>query len=756
MPTKKHNRLPAVSQKIPGRFYNMKSIKRRIAVIIIAAAIVTSASLSACTDTQDISGTNADTFSDVQTGSAGKSDSGKSGTDKKDTGDFAEKQSGAAVTKQEQFSERDLSGKYDESSAVTVTCSDSGFTVSGSGAQAKDNVLTISEEGIYIISGSAKNGRIVVNAADTDKVQLVLSGCSLTSSDNSALYVKNADKVFLTLAEGTKNSLSDGKTYSGSEDGVDSAVYSKTDLTINGSGELTVTGSMSHAIVSKDDLKITGGTITVKSADSAVTGKDSVRIANAEISITSGGDGIKSTNDKDSSKGYVYLESGKITITAENDAIQAQSDIITLDAEVNAATGGGSSNSAKTHTEGFGGIGGFEGQKPDGFQNGSDGDKPDGFGFGGQNPEGFPGGMQDFDNARQSGANTSDTDKASEKTSSGLAADSKANDSTPSAAAADSKSGSAASDTDTSSDSTSAKGLKAGGSVTVSGGSVTLDCADDAIHADGSVTVKGGSVSVKTGDDGIHAAENVLVSGGTLTISESYEGVEAKTITVSDGTVDVTASDDGMNATDGISEGGMPGMNMGGNTEDSDVYILISGGKLHVNAGGDGIDSNGTLKVTGGDVTVDGPTNSGNGALDAGSGSTITGGTVIAVGSSGMAETFGESSSQGSILYNMQESHSAGEKITLKDSSGKVISEYTAQKTFNSVVISTPEIKKGSKYTLTVGSESYTIEMSSLSYSNGGGMGMGGAGGMRGMGGTDDPNTHGGMNGLESKTSSSI
>ena len=733
----------------------MKSIKRRIAVIIIAAAIVTSASLSACTDTQDISGTNADTFSDVQTGSAGKSDSGKSGTDKKDTGDFAEKQSGAAVTKQEQFSERDLSGKYDESSAVTVTCSDSGFTVSGSGAQAKDNVLTISEEGIYIISGSAKNGRIVVNAADTDKVQLVLSGCSLTSSDNSALYVKNADKVFLTLAEGTKNSLSDGKTYSGSEDGVDSAVYSKTDLTINGSGELTVTGSMSHAIVSKDDLKITGGTITVKSADSAVTGKDSVRIANAEISITSGGDGIKSTNDKDSSKGYVYLESGKITITAENDAIQAQSDIITLDAEVNAATGGGSSNSAKTHTEGFGGIGGFEGQKPDGFQNGSDGDKPDGFGFGGQNPEGFPGGMQDFDNARQSGANTSDTDKASEKTSSGSAADSKANDSTPSAAAADSKSGSAASDTDTSSDSTSAKGLKAGGSVTVSGGSVTLDCADDAIHADGSVTVKGGSVSVKTGDDGIHAAENVLVSGGTLTISESYEGVEAKTITVSDGTVDVTASDDGMNATDGISEGGMPGMNIG-STEDSDVYILISGGKLHVNAGGDGIDSNGTLKVTGGDVTVDGPTNSGNGALDAGSGSTITGGTVIAVGSSGMAEAFGESSSQGSILYNMQESHSAGEKITLKDSSGKVIAEYTAQKTFNSVVISTPEIKKGSKYTLTVGSESYTIEMSSLSYSNGGGMGMGGAGGMRGMGGTDDPNTHGGMNGLESKTSSSI
>ena len=734
----------------------MKSIKRRIAVIIIAAAIVTSASLSACTDTQDISGTNADTFSDVQTGSAGKSDSGKSGTDKKDTGDFAEKQSGAAVTKQEQFSERDLSGKYDESSAVTVTCSDSGFTVSGSGAQAKDNVLTISEEGVYIISGSAKNGRIVVNAADTDKVQLVLSGCSLTSSDNSALYVKNADKVFLTLAEGTKNSLSDGKTYSGSEDGVDSAVYSKTDLTINGSGELTVTGSMSHAIVSKDDLKITGGTITVKSADSAVTGKDSVRIANAEISITSGGDGIKSTNDKDSSKGYVYLESGKITITAENDAIQAQSDIITLDAEVNAATGGGSSNSAKTHTEGFGGIGGFEGQKPDGFQNGSDGDKPDGFGFGGQKPEGFPGGMQDFDNARQSGANTSDTDKASEKTSSGSAADSKANDSTPSAAAADSKSGSAASDTDTSSDSTSAKGLKAGGSVTVSGGSVTLDCADDAIHADGSVTVKGGSVSVKTGDDGIHAAENVLVSGGTLTISESYEGVEAKTITVSDGTVDVTASDDGMNATDGISEGGMPGMNMGGNTEDSDVYILISGGKLHVNAGGDGIDSNGTLKVTGGDVTVDGPTNSGNGALDAGSGSTITGGTVIAVGSSGMAETFGESSSQGSILYNMQESHSAGEKITLKDSSGKVIAEYTAQKTFNSVVISTPEIKKGSKYTLTVGSESYTIEMSSLSYSNGGGMGMGGAGGMRGMGGTDDPNTPGGMNGSESKTSSSI
>lgn len=553
------------------------------------------------------------------------------------------------------FSKRDLSGDYDKTGAVTVTCSDKSFTVNGEGAKADGNVLTITEEGVYIIEGTINDGRIVVEADDSAKVQLVLNNCSVISSDFAPIYVKSADKVFLTLPDGTKNTLSDGKTYKASSDdsSVDSVVFSKADLVINGSGELNVNGNMSHAIVSKDDLKITGGVINITSVGSAVCGKDNVCITNTVMKITSGGDGVKSTNDEDQTKGYIYIESGTIDITSENDAFQAETDILIKDAVITAVTGGGHENSEKSHEENFGGLGAWGGNKS----------------------------------------------------------------------------------TSSEEDSSSARGIKTGGTVYINGGTITLDCADDTLNSGKDVNISEGTLSFLSGDDGIHSDGNTVISGGVLDIKNSYEGIEGYSITVSGGVTSVTASDDGMNATNGESEGMMPGMGgMSGVFTDSDVFILITGGDLHVNAGGDGIDSNGTLKVTGGSVIVDGPTNSGNGALDAGSGSMITGGTVIAVGSSGMAETFGSSSTQASILYNMSESHSAGETITLKDESGKVLAEYKAVKTFNSVVISTPEIKSNGTYTLTVGSNEYKIEMTSVSYSNGGGMGGGMPGGdMGGM-----------------------
>ena len=634
-------------------------MKKNRIISVIMAAMITAAMLTACTGT-----------SPAETASAVYSESGETSSsenmDNKNEKETAApvqtaddtQSKNSAVDSEEYFSERDLSAEVDRSSAVKITAADKTFTVEGSGASVSENILTISSAGTYIISGTASDGRIVVDAGDDDKIQIVFDNCSITSSSNSALNIKNADKVFITIPDGTKNTITDGKTYADNSDdsSVDSAIYSKCDLVINGSGELTVNGNMSHAIVSKDDLKLTGGTVTVNSVNSAISGKDSVRIANVKLNITSGGDGIKSTNEKDSDKGFVYIESGDITVNAENDAIQAESYVTVLNASINGETGGGSSKSTKTHTDDFGGRG-----------------------------------MWGNNNNTSQSTDSSDTE--------------------------------------------SAKGIKAGTDITFDGASVTLNCADDTLNAGGDVNIAGGTLKFASGDDGIHADENFIISGGTLTISESYEGIEAKSITVKGGEVDLTASDDGINATDGVSEGGMPGMGgmMGGNAASSDVYILISGGKLHVNAGGDGIDSNGTLTVEGGDVTVDGPTNSGNGALDAGSGSTISGGTVIAVGSSGMAETFTNSSTQASILYNFSQSHSAGETITLKDESGKIIAEYKAAKAFNSVVISTPDLKSSGKYTISAGSESASIEMTSVSYSNGGGM-MGGGmmGGKRG------------------------
>ena len=623
-------------------------MKKNKIIAVILAAMLTASLFTACnnSDTSSDTGSTASISSSAQSTEATEDSAEAADSSSKKSDSGSKETSSTATEEKEMFTDRDLSGEYDESNATTVTCKDKTFTVNGDGAKAADNVLTISEEGTYIISGTVTDGRIVVEADEKAKVQIVLKDCSITSSDYSALYVKSADKVFLTLADGTNNTISDGKTYKedSEESNVDSAIFSKTTLTINGTGSLTVNGNMSHAIVSKDNLKIASGTITVNSAGSAICGKDSVRIADGTINVTSGGDGIKATNTEKEDKGYVYIGGGKITITSDNDGIQAETTLTCEKADITLKTGGGNENSSKSHTENFGGWGKWGNQ-----------------------------------------ADTSST--ASDE------------------------------------DSTSAKGLKAGGDITIDGATVTADCADDTVHSNSNVTVNSGTLTLTSGDDGIHADTSTVINGGKLTITKSYEGIEGSNITVSGGEIDVTASDDGMNAGGGSDQsamGGRPGQNSF--TADSDVFLKITGGTIKVNAGGDGLDSNNTLTIEGGTIYADGPTDSGNGALDFETTATISGGTLVAVGSSGMAESFSEDSKQASILYCMSESHNAGEKITLTDESGKELVSYTAAKTFNAVNISTPELKSSGKYTLKVGDSSYEIEMTSNSYSNGGGM----------------------------------
>lgn len=630
-------------------------MNRNKILAVIFAAILIASSFTACGNT-DTTDTTSITSSVV-------SDDNSTATEDTATADNATVADGTknTINTDDMFTERDLSGDYDEKDAVTITCKDKSFSVDGSGANAENNILTISKEGVYILSGTIMDGRIVVEADKKDKVQIVLKNCSITCSDYSALYVKSADKVFLTLADGTKNTISDGKTYKedSEESNVDSAVFSKSDLTVNGTGSLTVNGNMSHAIVSKDDLKITNGNITVISVGSAVCGKDSVRIADGTIDITSGGDGIKSTNTEKNDKGYVYIGGGKITITSDNDGIQAETDLICENTNITLTTGGGNENSSKTHSDNFGGFGGW----------------------------GRWGGWGDQDSTT----------------------------------------------TNTEEDSTSAKGLKAGGDITVAGSVITADSADDTVHSNSNITINSGTLTLTSGDDGIHADTSATINGGTITITKSYEGVEGSNITVNGGEIDVTSSDDGFNAAggrDGSSMGGRMGQNSF--TANSDIFLKFTGGTVKVNASGDGLDSNNTLIIEGGTIYVDGPTDNNNAAIDYETSATISGGTLIAVGSSGMAERFSEDSEQASILYNMSERHKAGEKITLTSESGEEIISYTAAKSFNSVNISTPKLTSNGKYMLTVGEQSYTIEMTSNSYFNGGS--MGGMGGMDGMG----------------------
>ena len=280
---------------------------------------------------------------------------------------------------------------------------------------------------------------------------------------------------------------------------------------------------------------------------------------------------------------------------------------------------------------------------------------------------------------------------------------------------------------------TSAKGLKASGNLCLLSGTYVLNCCDDAIHSNANIVIKGGTFTIATGDDGIHADENVTVSGGAVTVTKSYEGIEGKSIDLTGGEISVTASDDGLNAAGGADSSGFGGPGFGGGdrfgTASSDVYIRIAGGRLYVNAGGDGIDSNGNLIVSGGETYVDGPTGNGDGALDYDGTATITGGILVAVGSSGMAQNFGTGSTQGSILLNF----SAGSKsaVTLTDAAGNVLVSYTPSKTYNSVVISCPGLVKGGSYTVSACGQNSTVTLSSLIYGSGSGMGGGQPGGNR-------------------------
>lgn len=323
--------------------------------------------------------------------------------------------------------------------------------------------------------------------------------------------------------------------------------------------------------------------------------------------------------------------------------------------------------------------------------------------------------------------------------------------------------------------SASCKGLKAGKALVISGGSITIDAQDDALHTDGDMTISGGECILSTGDDGAHAALSLTVLDGKITVLTSYEGLEANQITLADGELDITASDDGINAnggSDGFSGGfgggfggrrsdmnsqsgdmtppdnsnmqtppdgnapsgnppTMPGQDAADSTTTDDTtdkqpVLLITGGKITVNADGDGLDSNGDLRVEGGDITINGPSNGGNGALDIGTenggAGVIAGGTLIALGTSSMTENFGSTSTQCAFLVTMN-SFGAGETITITDSQGNVLYTGVTVKSANSVVFSSADLTVGETYTVTIGSTSATVTQSSTVVGNSNGFG---------------------------------
>jgi hypothetical protein len=249
---------------------------------------------------------------------------GSSSSSSTTTTTAASKTSSSSTDTSDRYSDRDCDATYDESTATKITLSKTKATVSGDGAKYSNGVITISDKGTYIISGILSDGQIIVDADDTDKVQIVLNGVSLTCKDAAPIYVRNADKVFITLAEGTTNTVSDSSAASYSQPDtdvtIDGAIFSTCDLTVNGSGNLTVKAGYKHGIVSQDDLKITGGNITVTATKAALRGNDSVMIKDGTLKLTSGTDAIHS-------KAVVYIDGGTLTISAGDDGMHADTDL---------------------------------------------------------------------------------------------------------------------------------------------------------------------------------------------------------------------------------------------------------------------------------------------------------------------------------------------------------------------------------------------------------------------------------------------
>ena len=566
----------------------------------------------------------------------------------------------------------------------SITLSPDGSTSTDASVLIDGQTVTVTQAGTYQIAGTLGDGALIVESGENAKITLVLGGVSIKNSTGAAIQIATADDVTIELSEGTTNVLQSGEevdiaTATESKEASGGALQSKADLKIKGRGSLTVLGYLNNGIHCTKDLKIKNGNISVTALGHGIKGKNSVTVSGGTVTVTSGKDGITSDETENEEKGFVTIEDGEIIITSAGDGVSAETTLTVTGGVISIISGGGSANAQ---------------QKTDNMRD-----------------------WWDFDNS------ASDDNSAS------------------------------------------CKGLKAGKALVISGGSITIDAQDDALHTDGDMTISGGECILSTGDDGAHAALSLTVLGGKIAVLTSYEGLEANQITLADGELDITATDDGINAnggSDGFSGGfgGGMGGSFGGrrndtnnhsgdmtppdgnapsgnpptmpgqdaadstttdDTTDKQPVLLITGGKITVNADGDGLDSNGNLRVEGGDITINGPANGGNGALDIGTenggAGVIAGGTLIALGTSSMAENFGSTSTQCAFLVTMN-SFGAGETITITDSQGNVLYTGVTVKSANSVVFSSADLVVGETYTVTIGSTSASVTQSSTVVGN--------------------------------------
>ena len=605
------------------------------------------------------------------------------------------------------FTENDKNGAWDTSRATRITLNGDQVSVFGGGAYAFDGNVIINGKGKYVISGTLADGCVIVDTDGSSKVWIMLDGADITCSAGACLDVEQADKVFLGLAEGSENSLTTlGFSAENRTAGMDGAIFSRDDLTINGTGSLTVTAAEESGIVCNDELVLTGGTIAVDAAADALHVNDNICIMEAQLNLKAGDDGISLTG----LESELYWESGRLAITAGGDGINAENNIRILSGTLMLESGddGISAGGTAGNLEIAGGKIRITAA-----------DK----GISAENTVILTGGNVEI-NAEDDGISAA----ALFRMDNGELIITTRDDGIHSDTAVEIAGG-------TVQIPGCYEGIEAV-TINVSGGEITIYPEDDGLNANGGMNGFGGFGAFGGGPGSMRGGPGMKPPGQSGESGTGWPEPPMITNEDGDGRSEPPMIPEGMQAqresdTDAAgAELPAPPTQESSATEtknNAESWIRVSGGSLTVvnstARDADGLDSNGDIIISGGVIRVS-LTNSGsNSALDCGSESggimEINGGEVVACGSYAMAEGFDAGSGQCSILYNIKRGAPAGTTVALEDSEGNVLLSYEVPCSFSSVAISCPEMKIGETYLVAIGDSVEEITLDSVSASFG-------------------------------------
>lgn len=449
----------------------------------------------------------------------------------------------------ELFTDRDQKTDYDKSEAVYITLADNNSSCYSPVVQISGNTVTVKAEGTYVVSGSLSNGSLKIDATAEEKIHLILNGVSICCEDSAALEIKQADKVFITLEEGSVNTLSNKNGFteptSEEESNVDAVIFSKDDLTLNGAGTLTIDSIGGHGIVSKDDLIITGGSYTINADNHALSGKDRVCIKNGKFNLNAEKDAIHAENNEDTALGYLYIESGEYIIVANGDAISASATLQIDGGTYNISSGGGSAASANSTSDNP-----FQGPWGSGSTNSV-------------NDESYKG-VKSADNMAINGG-TFTLDCADD-------------------------------------------GFHSGGALTWISANATVLSGDDGLHADDALCISGGTIDITKSYEGLEGT-TIEILAGNISIVASDDGLNAAGGNDQSGMGGAMMRPDAFGGTSSSDAwlkiaGGILNVNAGGDGLDSNGSFYITGGETYVagpTSGGNGLlDFGGTASITGG------------------------------------------------------------------------------------------------------------------------------------------------------------